>query len=192
MTRKSLQVVGVLLTILSTSIPAVYAFVYQQQSHNISQIIIKVAVLRPNGAGSITNLSPYGMSSNWQCVNDSGDGDGDGTYVYSTSNGWRYDTYQIQNHTSESGTIIKVTIYIRARGIGGTGRAMTVIRTHNTEYQGTQNTLTNSYIVYSTEYTTNPFTNNAWTWDEIDALEAGVRLRTTSGRCTQVWIKVEY
>jgi hypothetical protein len=192
MTRKSLQIAGILLAILSTSTSAVYAFIYQQQSNNITQTIIPVLELRPNGSGSTTNLSPHGAPNNWQCVNDSGDGDGDTTYVYTTSNGWREDTYQIQNHASESGTILKVTVKIRARSVGGTSQAATVIRTHNTVYSGTQNTLGNSYTVYSTEYTTNPFTGGAWAWNEIDALEAGVRLKATGGICTQVWIEVEY
>jgi hypothetical protein len=178
---------------LSFSIPAVYAFVYEQNSFTITQTIKKVyfiLVLRPNGVGSSTRLNPYGAPVNWQCVNDSGDGDA--SYVYSTSNGWRDDTYQMQNHTLESGTIINVTVYISARSSGGTSYAAAIIRTYNTVYFGTQNSLGNSYTVYSTEYITNPFTGSAWTWDEIDALEAGVRLRTSSALATQVWIEVRY
>jgi hypothetical protein len=194
-TRRSLQITGIILIVLSISIHAAYAFIYEQKSLTITQTIKKVyyiSVLRPNGVGSSTRLTPYGAPTDWQCVNDSGNGDGDATYVYSTSNGWRDDTYQIQNHTSESGTILNVTVNIRVRSAGGTGQAMTEIRTYNTVYSGAQNTLTTSYTLYSTTYSTNPFTGNAWTWGEIDALEAGARLRATGSRCTQVWIEVEY
>jgi hypothetical protein len=42
MTRKSLQIAGILLTILITSISAAYAFIYQQQSSNTTQTILNV------------------------------------------------------------------------------------------------------------------------------------------------------
>jgi hypothetical protein len=195
MIRRSLQITGIILIILSISVPAVYAFIYEQKSLTITQTVKKVyyiSVLRPNGVGSSTQLTRHGASANWQCVSDGGNGDGDATYVYTTSSSWRYDAYQIQNHASESGTILNVTINIRARRTSGTSYATTAIRTHNTVYSGTQNTLTNSYTLYSTTYSTNPFTGSTWTWGEIDALEAGVRLRDTGGRCTQVWIEIEY
>ena len=56
-----------------------------------------------------------------------------------------------------------------------------------------------TYHLYSTEYTTNPYTTSAWTWDEIDALVAGVYLWCSSAdkdgcnaQCTQVYVEVDY
>ncbi len=179
--------------VLTLSTSAVYAFVYQQRSHAVTQIIINVSdILRPDGAGTITELIPSGEPANWQCVDDAGGGDGDSSYVYSSGAAKR-DTYRMQDHPSKTGTIRNVTVNVRVRRVGlGIGSAMTVLRTHGSEYNGNLGILTASYSVRSTTYEKNPFTGEDWTWEEIDNLEAGVRLGSLGGssRCTQVWIVV--
>jgi len=111
---------------------------------------------------------------------------------------WYKDTYAAGDHSAGSGTINKVTVWIRCRVrfAFGTRTCQTLIRTHDTDYQGSDNTPGSSYANYSTEYTANPNTGNPWTWDEIDALEIGVRSYTQYGwnylRCTQVYVEVDY
>jgi len=70
--------------------------------------------------------------------------------------------------------------------------AKTVIRTHDTDYEGDLEAPGESYAYYSTTYTENPSTSASWTWDEVDALEAGVSLAGDESRCTQVYVEVDY
>ena len=104
-----------------------------------------------------------------------------------------------------SGTITKVTIYnwVRSTNASYEGAAKTLIRTGGNIFYGTLGTPGTSYVEYKTEYANNPNTSNAWTWDEIDALECGVYAYAgQSGefpnityyplRCTQVYIEIEY
>jgi len=153
--------------------------------------------LRPNGAGDNTQLSRNGAFANWDCVDDSFS-DGDSTYVYTTSTSFLSDTYATNDHASGSGTINSVTVYIQARETSSFfgGYARTIIRTYNTNYESSDISLTTSYDTYSTTYVTNPKTDAAWTWAEINAVECGVALRSTTSwysvRCTQVWIVVDY
>jgi hypothetical protein len=153
------------------------------------------------GVGTTTQLTAVGDTPNWKCV-DEETADDDTTYVYRVESGFytssKYDTYAIQNHSLGSGTINSVTIYIRCKMSGSpysTHWAKTAIRTHDTNYYGSQNNLGTSYVNYNTQYTTNPYTGSAWTWDEVDAMEAGVQLAgdvSLQSRCTQVWVVVDY
>ncbi len=138
--------------------------------------------------------------SNWRCVNEV-TSDGDATYVKSANNSYITDLYSAQNHSSGSGTIKNVTVWIfcRASGVSGSNipKARTAILTHFTNYFGPTNDLTTSYANFSTLYTANPYTNNTWTWDEIDAMEIGVSgIGASAGaydaRCTQVWVVVDW
>jgi hypothetical protein len=74
--------------------------------------------------------------------------------------------------------------------------ARVVIKTNGTEYRGSDQTVTASYVDYSYQWSTNPNTSSAWTWTEIDALQAGVELRDAAAgkhtRCTQVYVEVSY
>ena len=54
-----------------------------------------------------------------------------------------------------------------------------------------------TYTLVSTTWNTNPVTGLAWTVDEINSLQAGGSIQPNSdgvsnGRCTQVYIEVEY
>lgn len=138
--------------------------------------------------------------SNWRCVNEV-TSDGDATYVKSASDSYITDLYSAQNHSSGSGAIKDVTVWIfcRASWVSGSNipKARTAIRTHLANYFGPTNDLTTSYANFSTLYTANPHNNNTWTWDEIDAMEIGVSgLGASAGayaaRCTQVWVVVDW
>jgi hypothetical protein len=155
--------------------------------------------LRPNAAGDKTELSVNPAVANYLNV-DEETPDDDSTYVYySNSTSAHEDLYNVPNHTSESGTINKVRIYIRAATANALYNhyARTHIKTHSVEYTGSDNLLTESYQNFYTEYTTNPNTSIAWTWTEVDNLQVGVQLQcntSTSARtkCTQVYAVVYY
>jgi len=148
-----------------------------------------VETLRPNGNGSYDNLWNSGCSNNWQCVDETSN-DGNSSYVYRTSSSYYNDVYNTENHTTGTGVIDSLIIYISCRQTSSSGRIYTRIRTNGSNYNGTQENPGSSYSDYSTVYTTNPGTSSAWTWTEIDNLEIGVRLRRA--RCTQVWAEVYY
>ena len=164
-------------------------------------ILADSSALRPTGAGNSTNLNRGGMNpagSNWASV-DEVTSDGDGSYVFTASNlGYTTDTYQTADSGMSSGAINSVTVYNKSRAPFGWGgeNVKTVLRTHSTDYFGSVNSLTTNYTDYSTVYTTNPNTGNAWTWAEVDAMEIGTSLKgggfIFAGLTTQVWAVIDY
>lgn len=149
-----------------------------------------VLTLRPNGVGDLTELTPLG-GTNWASVYDPTP-DEDASYVYGTG---EIDLYALPNHTTESGVINFVKIYVRAKYItaGKNGTARPYYKTEGVAGWKDSHDMTNEYVTYSSTWTTNPEVGGAWTWEQIDALQAGVRLYATGegGRCTQVYVEVE-
>jgi hypothetical protein len=152
-------------------------------------------VLRPSGSGHTDDLSSQGSSSNWRCVDES-TSDGDNTYVYRDSgSSERFDTYEIEASSLTLPTITSITVHVVARVSSGSGVVRECIRIGGTNYFSTDtDTLTGSYVDYTYTWTNNPNTGSAWTWANINALEAGVALTHYYGssRCTQVYVEVNY
>jgi len=152
-------------------------------------------VLRPSGNGSITNFSDVGCFNNWQCV-DEVTSDGDNTRVIRASISFATDVYNIQNPATTSCPLFSVTVYCMARRTQSQGEVMPTLYLNGTEYNGTMQSLTSSYAIYSHQWTTNPNTSAVWTISDINSLQAGVRMRGQNSNfpsyCTQVWIEVAY
>ncbi|MFA5386536.1 MAG: immunoglobulin-like domain-containing protein [Candidatus Paceibacterota bacterium] len=158
--------------------------------------------LRPNEPGSPpTELLIWGaFPPNWQAAGDQNDS----TVVYTTDTGWRKDLYGVEN-TTLSGSINKVTVYIKAGSPNNpVGRAKIEIKTGSKNDSSPEiATTTIGWVTSSQTWTTNPSTNLAWTWDEINALQVGVSLKS-GGKiglgpvgnqimgCTDVWVVVDY
>lgn len=159
-----------------------------------------VETLRPNAAGTYTNLTRSGDTANYLCVDDVTP-DEDTTFVLRNGIGGATDTYNLPAH-SGSGTINSVTIYGRARKINEGGRIYLYLRTHSTNYNSLVNELGTSYSTKSWVHTTNPNTSSAWTWDEIDAMEIGQYMTAYCvgpcgappyhTRCTQTYVEIDY
>ena len=155
--------------------------------------------LRPNSAGTYTQCEAFGDSPNYACV-DEEVADEDSTYIRTSGGATEIDTYNITDPSFDpsetTSNITSVKVYVRSRGtVADLHTAETVIRTHSTDYFGTSTLLPITYTVLSTNYTTNPNTGSAWTWGEVDALEAGVRqVDNGSGFAytTQVYVEVNY
>jgi len=154
-------------------------------------------ILRPNAAGDETSI-PYqypDSTFHWDKVNEAV-ADGNTTRVYNTYNPYKRDLYNLPAHSVGSGTIKKITVYIRcARGLYGLAKAS--IKTNDTVVDGaTENVLTADYVTYSQEWATNPVTKAAWTRANIDALQIGVSLYAPdfshTASCTQVYVEVDY
>jgi hypothetical protein len=152
--------------------------------------------LRPNATGQYaqwTQESPPG-SAHWDCC-DEDPSDDDSTYVESNSAAWKYEAYNLENHTG-SGTINWVRVYARARLISAeTNNFRTLVRTYDTDYESSDIALSTSYQNNYTQYDTNPNTGLIWTWDEIDSLQVGASVKisgTVNIRMTAVWVIVNY
>ncbi|MFC1916022.1 hypothetical protein ACFLW4_04930, partial [Chloroflexota bacterium] len=75
--------------------------------------------------------------------------------------------------------------------------ARAALRTHDTVYTGSEeSTVGDDFVAKSYQWVKNPYTNEDWTWDEIDDLEIGVDLRTDDSNDnvhgTQVFIEISY
>jgi len=154
--------------------------------------------LRPDGVGSTTRLTASGgCADNWECVDDITPDDNI-TMVQSQGGNWRTDIYSLSSPWSNICNIYSVSVHCRAlkAALWTVGRAKLVLRTYGTDYEGPENTVSSSWTEYSSEWATNPATGLAWTWDEIEQLEAGLSLQTSSPasrvQCTQVWVDVAY
>ena len=177
---------------------------------------VSTELLRPVGAGSATSegavkyQTPDDAGAHWEKV-DEATADDATTMVYQAFSSedqiWRGDLFTTQDHSVGSGTISSVEIHFRVRRSVTSGLdawARPVIKTHNTQYNGTTVTITpfNTWTNYSQTWTTNPNTGDPWTWEEIDALQTGVGLKmdyvgfpffsASRAECTQVYAEVEY
>jgi len=153
-------------------------------------------VLRPDGAGDSTELTPFPTATaNWDCVDDV-TSDGVSTYVYSDSKQFGSDFYNFAN-TSQTGSIDSVTVWMKVQGTRAANNvAKTLIKTNGVVYEGKRQDVTTGYSDISTVYDENPQSNAPWTWDEINLLQAGCALKragpSDTTRCTQVWVVVDY
>lgn len=170
-------------------------------------------VSHPMGVGNHTGLTPLGAASNWQAVDDtvlthdytwyplsSGSFYSNNLTDYVKTSAffvWQWDTYAMQNHTTESFPIYNVTIcavmYLSTSGMPPDDEARITIRTHGTYYNTTIVPNINVFFEYTVAYPLNPFTGAAWTWAEVDALACGASLKdnTGMGACiSSVYFKV--
>ncbi len=166
------------MAILSPSYTAVYA---------------NCEVLRPSAAGDTTEHTAS-TGDNYTCVDEIVANDVD--YVYNDSNpsALRTDIYNFPAHWG-AGTISKITVVARAKNTSTVGALYFSIKSGVTLYEdATPNSLTSSWAFFTKDFTINPVTSAAWTWADIDALQAGIR--TTSGgggeitSCSQFYVLV--
>ena len=111
-----------------------------------------------------------------------------------------YCFYQIPNHNNEIGNITKISLYTHTRDRLGPHYAdvKPALRINNTIYDGNQYSPTQNWWTYSQEWLVNPHTSSNWTWNDIDNLQIGLAMHTsTPGTsdevyCTQVYLKIDY
>lgn len=167
-------------------------------------ILIPVAgtvIFRPDAAGDETNISSQypATGEHWDKVYEE-TSDGDSTYVASNNSTWEEDLYDITDHSTQTagGTINYVKVYMVCRSTANATQtnAYIHIKTNGEEYNESTENTTISYTPYWYQWDDNPQTSQAWTWDEIDALQIGVGLRRPvldqSTLCTQVYAEVAF
>ena len=160
---------------------------------------VTTEILRPDSTGDDTGISGQfpNTGQHWNKVSET-TSDGDSTYVYTDTNSWQEDLYDIGDHSAGSGNINYVKVYMVCRSTSNPSQASARIhtKTEGSQYDGGQVTVTTSYALYSYQWNTNPDTGAAWTWAEVDALQIGVGLRRARNgaetRCTQIYAEVSY
>jgi hypothetical protein len=175
---KTFRIVIQVVLLVSTIIGVGFYFFCETKEIKASS---QTETLRPNGAGSETGeyIKQSGAGEHWDKV-DEVEADDNSTYIYldavSAGGNWQRDLYALPAHTG-SGTINSVTVYARLKDIYGSNSSGKIsIKTNGTVYDTSAFALTTSWATKSNVWATNPQTGVAWTWDEIDALEAGVSL----------------
>lgn len=158
--------------------------------------------LRPNAAGDLTQCTPFGAVNNWDCVDET-PSDEDTTHVgHDGLDGVsRHDLYNLPATSIPAGsTINSVMVYNRSCTIIlGKGSGRTKIKTNGVVYDGETYAPPTSYGDFSTVYANNPQSGVAWTIEEINALQIGVRCvpvlylgEYMSILCTQVYVVIDY
>lgn len=158
-----------------------------------SNITSESLTLRPNASGAHEDLSSVGCTSNYQCVDDSVLDES--TYLYTDYGIYKYDSYNLENHGTATGTITSVTVFAYAAmrvDVEQTSYLRLRLRTHGNDFTLSSNVVSGlSYQLFSATATTNPFTGAAWTWAEIDDLQAGIGLKYYT-KCSMVYVVVNY
>jgi hypothetical protein len=123
--------------------------------------------LRPDGDGTYTD-----WTNNWDDWNDTTAS----TYVYANADDM-YESSTLQDHATEIYNVgkVNVTIVARADVPASDERVQIMLVIGGTKYYGKSYTVTITQTEYTSEWATNPATGSAWTWSDIDSLEAGVR-----------------
>jgi hypothetical protein len=160
------------------------------------------SVLRPNAAGDETAIPIQYPDEgyHWDKVDDVTP-DEDDTYVGTADDSSTAVYRDLYNLPAVDGSvgINRITVYARARrSVAGSSYALGLdMRIGGTTYSSSLKSINDSYADYSEVWETNPNTGVPWTWDDIDSLQIGCRLRTGDGavaiytRCTQVWVEIE-
>ncbi len=136
----------------------------------------RIDTVRPIGAGSYSEFSRQGSSSNWDNVDDTTI-DNDSTYNYSNTVGQR-DTVDCGNLPAITGSIFGVQVNMAARKDDAGGRTLrSLTRVSSTDYEGTSQNVGTDYRVYRQVIEQNPNTTAAWTESEINTAEFGYKVQ---------------
>ena len=157
--------------------------------------------LLPSAAGDETNIPDQFPNSgeHWDKVYDL-PADDEATYVVNESSLYRRDLYNLTDRIYADGyeTILNVTVYFRFAGDDNTAFAKAAIKTYGTIIEGSEESQAGggAFVTKSYQWEVNPVTNQPWTWEEIDALQAGISIKgrnpQTKAYCTQVYVVVDY
>jgi hypothetical protein len=161
---------------------------------------MSTVILRPSGAGGLTELTPVGEASNYLCV-DEATSDGDTTRVSQPSFNYldpKRDLYATTHSIPADVTINSVTVYAKARNneVDPGEFALGVDDASGAARWSADKATTTSYADYSQVWTTRA-AGGAWQHADMDSLEIGVRTNGDDGSgfynyITQVWCVVDY
>ena len=145
--------------------------------------------LYPNGdLATCTEFTAVGDNPNYKCVDENRLApDEDTTYVWWNGIVAALDLYELQDSTTETGTINYVQIFARGKShnysqsIDGVYK---IICSPDSDcanvYKSDDINLTNNYTTYNKVWATNPDDDDAWEWTDIDLLCIGVECSSPS------------
>ena len=162
--------------------------------------------LYPNADVSVT-MSQYGSGTgNYGRINETVSDDTNGVITSDITTG-QLDLYGLPN-PSQSGTINSVTVHFRARWdytstVINQSYATPRVRIGGTTYSATAQGLENTFQSYSRAWSTNPNTESAWTWKNINDLIVGLHMNAgtygdfkhptiVTAYCSRLYVVVDY
>ena len=155
---------------------------------------VETQTLRPNGAGSYNQiLYPtylYAGKYHWEIVSNQAL-EGASYPVHDERTAYYVDTYALPNPVRK-GAVTNVRVYMTCQGRPRYSYFKTVIYNGSSLQYGSEQG-SSAWTNFYTDYATNPWTGNPWTWDELDALQAGVAVKagsSTYAECGEVWVEV--
>jgi hypothetical protein len=151
-------------------------------------------ILRPSGAGT-TQLTIRGSSpaaTNWEGVDEVVADDGI-TYNRCLNSNLK-DLYDLPSSAYSTGTINSVIHTIRCNSSYTAHTAYPLIKASGVEYENGIAISGPSWVTQNITYTTNPNTGLAWTWDDVNSLQVGVRFNIASNwdAVTQTYATVNF
>ena len=153
----------------------------------VTQLFIEITYTLPSGesirptSDIVKELTPSSGSDNYAMVDEEVLSSADSNAIWQY-NGEKKDIYGLSNHSTGSGTINYITVVANGQGgqlsVIGNGKLTPYIRVKTngswTEYAGTRKHMAQTgELYYSQSWTINPNTSAAWSWDDIDNLQAG-------------------
>jgi hypothetical protein len=135
---------------------------YSQRSF----LIFDQIKLRPDGDGTYTD-----WTNNWDDWNETNAQ----TYVIANADAM-YESSTLQNHTTQIYNIgqVRVTVVARNNITASDEKVQIMLVIGGTRYYGDFFNVTSAPKKYTSAWERNPATDSAWTWSDIDSLEAGV------------------
>jgi hypothetical protein len=150
--------------------------------------------LRPTGNGTYTefeNVIPGGIA-HWEAVDETS-ADGDNSYIASETPNNR-DTFALSDPGIPlSSTVNSVTVYAAVKRVEKKKEEFYImIRSGNTDSLSSILTATeDTYAVFSKVWDKNPADNQPWTVEDVNALEAGVKVNK-GVIVTQIYVVIDY
>jgi hypothetical protein len=146
--------------------------------------------IRPNANGDTMQWTAEG--GDYERVNES-TADGDTTRLYTPTD----DHVALFNFTNPTaaGVIHNVKVFVVVRGLDPVDQGTQVgVKVGSTEYwSATKSWNSTSYITLHHVWETNPGTSSAWTWSDINSLQAGLKRISGGGQAvTQVYMEILY
>jgi len=118
------------------------------------------------------------------------------TYLYTQSANFERCLFVLPDGGEGKINSVSLNAYCRSSAPPTGIWARPVIKTHSTIYTGYARSVGFSYELVSEVWTTNPYTGDRWTWDEMDDIQVGIDLAVNLGVkysaiVTQLWVEVD-
>lgn len=136
--------------------------------------IVHLALITPNAAGDVTQLTPTGSPTNYLNVNEippTATGHNDSSTVD------QYDLYGMTSPSLPSNAVISNLIVNAIASLdSGSGSLKIGVKSGSTESFPTTFTLSSATKLYQEEFPIDPADSNAWTSGDIDSVQVGAKV----------------